>query len=585
MGAILFVCSCTVVEPKIEDYSDGEKPSLVFETNPEPVKGKMDVYDSMARAVKYNVDVVGRSLHKRVSEAKESDPQKIMDKIANANVKDENLLYKALRMLDFALVYANANMGGSQKYADNYFYESAAKYLALEAIRAHQSVWFANKKEKNINALIRQEQKIADNLDKKELQRGFLSDEEYDFNKNQKVLLLRLLDIRNAMNSEWEGFIDLVKLDPPQVELEGRRFYALENFDEDYSLELFQEAAVRNRREFSLAKEFGQFLPYSQVRRYISNSYPPVARLDVNGVKVEYDIYKQELYDKAASIALELITLVNEYKNSKAPIKGGLLKRLFDEFGAAILTQVEVSYQLVMLADFDYENIITAEKKHKKELQRLKKLRHLTDEDRLALFKAKITELQLEQRKSQILSERAEALRGLYFNAGLSPVKVNLTKIPIKDVAADIRKTLNQDLVDMLSGVKVQLKKEKLVDGKSGWAKSSGWLENVVSNATKPVKVTKIEKIIDANKTEKKQEIVVKTQIMQLGAYKELKNANEDWEDLISKFPELKNYNKKLQEVNIDGNKWLRLQVSGNEHEIKNSCDKIKKQGYGCLLR
>jgi len=336
---------------------------------------------------------------------------------------------------------------------------------------------------------------------------------------------------------------------------------------------------------FSLAKEFGQFLPYSQVRRYISNSYPPVARLDVNGVKVEYDIYKQELYDKAASIALELITLVNEYKNSKAPIKGGLLKRLFDEFGAAILTQVEVSYQLVMLADFDYENIITAEKKHKKELQRLKKLRHLTDEDRLALFKAKITELQLEQRKSQILSERAEALRGLYFNAGLSPVKVNLTKIPIKDVAADIRKTLNQDLVDMLSGVKVQLKKEKLVDGKSGWAKSSGWLENVVSNATKPVKVTKIEKIIDANKTEKKQEIVVKTQIMQLGAYKELKNANEDWEDLISKFPELKNYNKKLQEVNIDGNKWLRLQVSGNEHEIKNSCDKIKKQGYGCLLR
>jgi len=39
---------------------------LIFDANPEPAKGKQDVYDSMARAAKYNVDVVGNSLHKKV---------------------------------------------------------------------------------------------------------------------------------------------------------------------------------------------------------------------------------------------------------------------------------------------------------------------------------------------------------------------------------------------------------------------------------------------------------------------------------------------------------------------------------------
>ena len=602
-GILVFVTACTANYPKMDDYSFGEKPDLVFETNPEPVDGKMDVYDAIARAVKYNVDVVGRSLHQRVNEAnKGKTPEQLMEKIANANVKDENVLYKGLRMLDFALIYASVNLGASQRYADNYFYEMAAKYLTLEAIRAHQSVWFANKKEKNINALLRQEQKIVNQLNQKELQKGVLTDEEYDYNKNQKVLLLKLSELWNKLNGEWNGYVDLVKLDPPQVELEGRRFYALENFDEDYNLELFQEAAVRNRKEFALAKEYSQLLPYSQVRRYISNKYPPVARLDVNGVKVEYDIYKQELYEKAANIALELVSLVYEYKNSKSPLKDGLLRRIFDEYGAAVLTQVELSYQLVLLADYDYENIITAENNHKKEIQRLKKIRNPSNEDKLALFRAKITELHLEQRKSQILAERAEALRGLYFNVGLSPIQINMMKIPVKEVALAVKKSFNQDLVDMLAGVKLQLKQERLIDGKQGWASASGWLENVVADDWKKKNLVKkqentlqkstiiekpkpiqVETIVnpDPKLTEKKE----KLKIMQLGAYLELKNADDDWQELITKFEDLKKYKKIIEKANVNGKEWLRLQVSGKATEIERICNKIKKQGYGCILK
>lgn len=601
LGIPMFLAACTVNDDKSEDYLFEEKPALVFETNPEPADEKMDVYGAIARAVKYNVDVVGRSLHKRVNEDKVSmSPEKLMKKIENANVRDENILYKGLRMLDFALIYANANLGATQKYADNYYYEAAAKYLTLEAIRAHQSVWFADRKERLINSLIRQEHRIVSDLNLKELKHGSLTDEEYDYANNQKVLLLKLKDLWNFMNSERQAYIDLVKLDPPQVELEGRRFYALENFDEDYTLELFQEAAVRNRKEFALAKEYSQLLPYSQVRRYISNSYPPVARLDVNGVKVEYDIYKQELYEKAASIAQKLVSLVYEYKNSKNPLKDKSLKEIFDEIGAAVLTQVEVSYQLVMLADYEYENWLIAAESHKKELQRLKKIRHPTNADKLALFKAKITEIKLEQRKSQIFAERAEALRGLYFNAGLSPIKISMLRLPVKDVAADIKKSFNHDLVEMLANVKVQLNSEHSEYNAHIWTAPSDWLENVASEGKKQNKdnteVINKQKVIAVKKENVAPVVVQKTNItknntltkpavIQLGAYLESKNADEDWEEIILKFPELKNHKKNKEKTVINGKNWERLQVSGDANVLAGLCDKIKKQGYDCFLK
>ena len=99
--------------------------------------------------------------------------------------------------------------------------------------------------------------------------------------------------------------------------------------------------------------------------------------------------------------------------------------------------------KITFLTHAEYENWLIAAESHKKELQRLKKIRHPTNADKLALFKAKITEIKLEQRKSQIFAERAEALRGLYFNAGLSPIKISMLRLPVKDVAADIKKSFN----------------------------------------------------------------------------------------------------------------------------------------------
>ena len=50
------------------DRAPQESSGLVFYANPDPLKGRQDVYNSMARAAKYNVDIEGNNLNKNISE-------------------------------------------------------------------------------------------------------------------------------------------------------------------------------------------------------------------------------------------------------------------------------------------------------------------------------------------------------------------------------------------------------------------------------------------------------------------------------------------------------------------------------------
>lgn len=58
----------------------------------------MDVYVSMARAAKYNVDVASRNLNKKIfNQNPDLKPHDIIQNIMNFNVDDGNPLYDASR--------------------------------------------------------------------------------------------------------------------------------------------------------------------------------------------------------------------------------------------------------------------------------------------------------------------------------------------------------------------------------------------------------------------------------------------------------------------------------------------------------
>ena len=62
LSIVISSCSVDKNNKNNELNSDG----LVYMSNPEPVKGKLDVYATMARASKYNVDNASLNLKKKI---------------------------------------------------------------------------------------------------------------------------------------------------------------------------------------------------------------------------------------------------------------------------------------------------------------------------------------------------------------------------------------------------------------------------------------------------------------------------------------------------------------------------------------
>ena len=87
------------------------KNDLVFTSEPEPVKGKLDVYNSMARTVKYNVDGASQNLSKKIySQNPNQQPKDIIRNITNTGIGDNMPLYDSANVLEFAIIYATANL-------------------------------------------------------------------------------------------------------------------------------------------------------------------------------------------------------------------------------------------------------------------------------------------------------------------------------------------------------------------------------------------------------------------------------------------------------------------------------------------
>lgn len=572
--AVVAQASCSMIDSGKNAKIEADE--LVFAANPEPAEGKQDVYASISRAVKYNVDVFSHNLNKKISGFdNRKQPDEVIKEIISNNVNDENRLVKVSRVLEFAIVDAVSVLNDSQPYRDNYFYETSSKHLALAAIKTHQEAWFAKKKIKELERILRQEGKVVEALNAKEKRSGTLSDKEYEYRKNQEVRLLKITELNKNLSFAILEYGDLTKTEPKKVELEGRRFYELDDFDKNYSIEIFQEAAIRNRKEFAQAKEKVKSYTYADMRHEILQNYPLVPSLDINGLKIENSVYERELYAKSVKVAQNLLQAVADFAQTKTKSNDYqmLRRRVFDELGAAIFSQIELNYQMVKLADSDYDAAMRAQADLKKEIQRLNKIYHPTDADKLALLSAKITMIEMEHRLAQIKADRAVALRSLYFNAGLSPFNKMLLKAPIKDIAQTLKQYYNRDLIEMMSAVKSQMNATSTaVKNERGWAQTPNWLEDVVASAAKSRPTVKY-----AAKSADYHE-------MQLGAYEYKENADADWAMLSFKFPELKAYQPEVVVAEIDGRRWFRLVVRGSSAELQKNCRYLKANGNDCLL-
>lgn len=567
-----------------------EVDELIFAQNPEPVRGKLDVYASMARGVKYNVDVAAQEMNKKLfSQNQNMAPQDIIQNMMNVKSGRDNPLYDSLRALDYAVIYAMVNLSGSRSYIDSNIFVKTSQNLALASIKAHKGALFAARQLKEIARLTDKQQKKLNDINKKEERTGRLTPAELSYKKGLEVALLKLKEMYEAQAFAVAEYAHLVKAEPKELKLEGRTFYELDDLDKKLTVRAFQRSAFNNRSEFDIAKEMERSYRFREVEYNLLKKYPEIERLNINGYDVEDEVYAENLEKRAYALALGLVKKTEAYKKAKEGERDRLRVKAFDELGTAIFTQVEVAYNLVRLSEIDFGVVSKQAADLKKDIKQRERGRLSADAE-ISLLNDRIKLLALQNEQSQIAAEKALALRALYFYAGFSPFTRTLLKNEIKDIVVSLRASFNKDMVEMLAAVPAEEAYDEKVS--NDWAKKENWLEDLMENkpevpAAQPAGSAgpAVHAGSDDIFAPYADPAYDRKKVMQLGSYVERENADLEWKMLQELYPELRSKTPEVIRTRINGQIFYRLVLHSESGGFLSLCNRLRGDRVQCLLR
>lgn len=578
---ILASCRSAPVEQTGEAVIEQETAVI----NPEPVKGRVDVYESMARSVKYNTGATLRELRKKVVYDKNTNPRSIVNNILKMKNLNQNPLYDSLRALDFAIIYAAVNLSDDEHFTSAYLNAKASQTAALAAIKAHKDALFAQRKIKEIERMVKREQREVDTLKAKQDRLGVLNSDDEAYKKGLEVVIYKLSEIKKKLEEEVVLYRQVTRIDSDKLTLEGRRFYEMDDLDAGLKAGDFQASAFANRQEFNLADELNRQYSYEQVRTMLRHEYPQVERLEINGFDIEDPVYLKELQQRADFQSNYLADKVRQYMEAgNGGARRALRQEAFEEMATAIMTQNEVAYNVVMRADLDDEAVNKRIAELKKTIAEGEKRYRPGVNQKIDLLEQKTALINLERQASQILAEKAMAIRALYFYAGFNPFTPKLTEAPVKDISGNLKVGFNKDVVEMLAK-KVPQPETPLKTEKNDWAKQDNWLEKLLEGKDKPQSESVNIRRYVGNFELYEGAVYNKRKIMQLGSYRQKENADMDWKMLKELYPELRAYSPVVEKAQVKGAPMYRLIIRQENGGLMDLCNKLRADKTDCLLR
>lgn len=583
VGVLGIVCLSACSSTSDTKNSQPVIDKMDLSVKPEKIAGKTDVYDSMARSVKYNINVTYPALKEKVFFKQNENPRQFVNDILKMKNPAQNPMYDSLRALDFSIAYAMANLSNNEAFISENLKAKAAQALALAAIKAHKDALLASKKIKEIDRQIRRLQSDIKILNDKQSRIGMLNSEDEAYKKGLEVVVYKLSEVKKILEENLIDYRQLVKTDEKKIDLEGRNFYELDNLDAKLTVNEFRKTAFNYRPEFSIQKELNKKYSYEKISQILRQEYPQVESLEINGYDAEKPVYIKELKQRADFQANYLVDKVWQYKNAPNESAKNLLKlQAFEEMAAAIMTQNEVAYNIVMRADIDYQEISKQIDALKKNIAQAAKKRNQTSTQKVDVLEQKIALLNMEIQASQILAEKAVAIRAMYFYAGFNPFNDKLYNGKIKDISSNLKVGFNKDAVEMLSLAQVPQTPVLVED--NNWAKKDNWLEELLEAKPKMDKNIVLPQPQGDFEPYKGVEFDKRT-IMQLGSYRYKENADLDWKMLKELYPDLRNYNPVVEKAEVRGKPMYRLIIQQKNGGFMEICNKLRADKVGCLLR
>lgn len=573
--------------------------------NPEEIKGKIDVYTSIARASKYNINDMANYMNSRVDEVflQNVSADKIVTEVKASGQKGRHQIYDSLRALDFAVIFANSKFIRDRAYVRENSYSKAGQTLSLNAIKSHKSVMFAHKKSKEIGRIVSMEKKKIDALNEKFDKKGMLSEAELEYKKGLEVAVYKLNMMKDELAVDVKDYSQLIKAtENDKLSLEGRMFYETE-FDKSLRLDVFQKIAVKNRKEFIAFLEVnkGKDYNFSTVENMSLKKYPEVERMIINGYSFGDEVYVRALQIRADKVSRNLIDMTYAFDrmyNNADKIAGS---ELADELSIAIFTQVELAYNAININTIGISELTEELKKLQDELKALEKNKK-SDKNYIDILNKKLDVFRLEYQISNLVADRATAIRALYFYSGFDMFDDDFLDNSISGIAKELRVLYNKENVETLSSVdKVsEASKEKLTQKQNNeWAREDKWLETLVDgNKDKKYgrlppppaqqKYNEYLKTLEssrANYQEHYNDSHRDRKIMQLGAYSNVENANNNWSNIYNMYPEARTLIPEIETVMVNGKEIHRLIVKSTTADLVKLCNMIRSDGLECILK
>ncbi|MBQ8436461.1 MAG: SPOR domain-containing protein, partial [Alphaproteobacteria bacterium] len=369
-----------------------------------------------------------------------------------------------------------------------------------------------------------------------------------------------------------------------------------EDFDDKYTLDIFQKTAAANRKELVATKKYGYNNDYPLMLNSVMSNYPEMEHLRINGVNIHDERYIKTLVSRARRVAENLIEITQNYRNITLEMnKENVRSKLYQSIGDAIFIQVELAYNLVEQLSIQLAALQEEVRKQRKDIKVKEKSVRGMGNAKIELLNLKNKLLETELQESKLIASRAAALRSLYFYAGFSPFSRVLLEQKIKIIADNLKIAFNQDMISMLTispVVETGTKEWEVKD--EDWAKGENWLEQLVDERKQLGKnaldgyvsenVAVSTAVVSADNMNRVDDYD-KRKILQLGAYVKKESAELEWNMLQRIYPELKTQTPKIEETVINDKKWYRLYVESDNGGWSNLCERLKKNNFGCILR